>query len=75
MSVIIIDPAALTAAMERAGYTRMSLAYACNVTYGAIRAYQLGKSDPSARVLIRMARALGVPAEDLCREETPAGAA
>lgn len=64
---VIIDPARLVAARESARLSREALAVACGVGYNAVQAYELGRSDPSARVLIRMARVLGVPAEDLCR--------
>ena len=71
----VIDGFKLRAARENLGLSRESLALASGVGYNAVQAYEFGRSDPSARVLIAMARVLGVRVEDLCRDTDPAGAA
>jgi transcriptional regulator with XRE-family HTH domain len=68
----ITDPFRLRAARERAGLRRETVAEALGLSYGAVVAYERGASDPSARVLVGLARLYGVTVEDLCT--APAGA-
>jgi DNA-binding XRE family transcriptional regulator len=70
----VTSPAAMIAARERAGHTRETAGTGAGVTASAIQAYELGRSDPSARVLLALARLYGCSVEDLCRHADPAGA-
>jgi transcriptional regulator with XRE-family HTH domain len=63
----------MRALREAAGHTRETAGTAASVTAGAIRSYELGIADPSARVLVALARLYGVPVEALCRDPDPAG--
>jgi transcriptional regulator with XRE-family HTH domain len=73
----VTNPAVLRAARERAGETRETAATAAGVSYSAIQAYELGRSDPSARVLLALAALYDVTVEELCtaEDDAPAGAA
>jgi transcriptional regulator with XRE-family HTH domain len=68
----ITDPFRLRDARERAGLRRETVAEALGLSYGAIVAYERGATDPSARVLVGLARLYQVAVEDLCI--APAGA-
>jgi transcriptional regulator with XRE-family HTH domain len=68
------DPTRLRAARERAGLRRETVAEALGISYNAVMAYERGASDPSARVLVGLARLYQTTVEDLCHE-APAGAA
>jgi transcriptional regulator with XRE-family HTH domain len=71
---VILDPYRAKAARVAANLKRETVAVSLGVGYNAVQAYELGLSDPSARVLVGMARLYGVSVESLCRDETPAGA-
>jgi transcriptional regulator with XRE-family HTH domain len=68
----ITDPFRLRDARERAGLRRETVAEALGLSYGAVVAYERGATDPSARVLVGLARLYQVTVEDLCI--APAGA-
>ena len=68
------DPARLMAARKAAGLTRSDVAGRLGLVYAAVQAYELGISDPSAHVLVGLARLYGVPVEALCRDPAPAAA-
>jgi DNA-binding XRE family transcriptional regulator len=70
----ITDPSAMRAAREAAGMRRETVAEALGVSHSAIVAYERGISDPSARVLIGLARLYGVSAESLCTDGEAVGA-
>ena len=55
--------------------TQETLAEAASLNYKYIGRIELGKADPGADVLVRLARALGVPVGELFETITPSGAA
>ena len=74
MTAVAIDPARLRAVRESRDLRRETVAEAVGISHAAVVAYERGVSDPSARVLVALARFFGVAVEELCRDETPAGA-
>jgi transcriptional regulator with XRE-family HTH domain len=55
--------------------TQETLAELASLNYKYIGRIELGKADPGADVLVRLARALGVPVGELFETITPSGAA
>jgi transcriptional regulator with XRE-family HTH domain len=55
--------------------TQETLAELAGLNYKYIGRIELGKADPGADVLVRLARALGVPVGELFETITPSGAA
>lgn len=55
--------------------TQESLAELASLNYKYIGRVELGKADPGADVLVRLARALAVPVGELFETITPAGSA
>jgi transcriptional regulator with XRE-family HTH domain len=61
-----IDPAALRAARERAGLTQHQLARLIGVAGGErVSRWELGTSEPRPDILVRLAKALDLPAVQL----------
>jgi transcriptional regulator with XRE-family HTH domain len=63
----ITDPDKIKAARRDRHLSRDELAARLGVASGTIAAYEQGRSDPSASVLIRMAWLFGISADKLCR--------
>jgi transcriptional regulator with XRE-family HTH domain len=55
--------------------TQETLAELANLNYKYIGRVELGKADPGADVLVRLARALSVPVGELFETITPSGTA
>lgn len=69
-----VDPAKLRAAREARGLSREVAATSIGRTYPSIQSYENGVNVPPGNVLMALARLYGVAAEDLCRDDAPAGA-
>jgi DNA-binding XRE family transcriptional regulator len=69
-----IDPIRLRRARERAGLRREPVAVAVDRSTKTIECYESGAVTPPGDILVALAALYGVTVEDLCRDETPAGA-
>jgi DNA-binding XRE family transcriptional regulator len=63
----VVDGAAIMAARRKAGIGRDRAAEQLGVSRSAVNAYEQGRSDPSARVLVMMAWMYRVKIEKLLR--------
>ena len=76
MPVNVTDPCRLRAAREAVGLRRETVADRLGISHSAVFAYESGRADPSARVLVALARLYRVAVEELCTAgDLPAGAA
>jgi transcriptional regulator with XRE-family HTH domain len=73
--MLVIHPAALRAARERAGLSREYVAVERGKSHATIEAYEGGRVIPPGNELVALAALYGVAVEELCREQAPAGAA
>lgn len=60
-----VDPASVRDARERADLTQVELAVAAGVSPATIHRIEAGRQQPRRRIVIRLARALGVDEDSL----------
>jgi transcriptional regulator with XRE-family HTH domain len=61
--------AAIRALRQKDGLSINQLAENADVALSALSYYENEKKDPSLRILIKIARALGVPVAAICKDE------